>query len=276
MGQLSAAGRAALPGDGLARQVSKFRFASLLLALAFALPAKASDLVISLPGKLPILLTVPHGGIQPVPNVPPRTRGILSTDGYTIELAQAVATRLEASLGARPYLVAARFTRKHIDANRAPAQAYESPHAKAVYDAYHGAIRRFIAQIRARHPQGALLLDIHGQSDDLAVLHRGTQNGATVAALLNKHGPDALTGPQSIFGFLQEKGFKVFPPRAPIGYPPEDRRYSGGYTVQYYGSRSAQGIDAIQLEPGRDLRKDPRFAAALGESVAAFHRAYLQ
>jgi N-formylglutamate amidohydrolase len=249
---------------------------ALLLALAFALQANASELVISTAGNLPILLTVPHGGLQPVPNVPPRTRGITSTDGYTIELAQAVSKHLEASLGARPYLVAARFTRKHIDANRAPADAYESPRAKAAYDAYHGEIRRFIGEIKEKYPQGALLLDIHGQSDDPAVLHRGTQNGATVAALLRRHGPDALTGPKSIFGVIPGKGIKVFPPNGPVGFPPEDKRFSGGYTVQTYGSRSAEGLDAIQLEPGRDLRKDPRFAAALGEAIATFHRAYLQ
>jgi N-formylglutamate amidohydrolase len=246
------------------------------LLLALPLATAAADLVISRPGNLPILLTVPHGGLQPVPNVPQRTRGTQSTDGYTIELAQAVAKHLETSLGARPYLVAARFTRKHIDANRAPAEAYESPNAKAAYDAYHGEIRRFVAEIRARHPQGALLLDVHGQSDDLAVLHRGTQNGATVAALLRKRGPDALTGPKSLFGVIHGKGFKVFPPNGPVGVPPEDKRFNGGYTVQTYGSRNPEGLDAIQLEPGRDLRKDPRFAAALGEAIATFHRAYLQ
>lgn len=247
----------------------------LLLSLAQA-TAAANDFVISLAGNLPILLTVPHGGLQPVPNVPPRTRGITSTDGYTIELAQALSKHLQAGLGARPYLVAARFTRKHIDANRAPAEAYESPHAKAAYDAYHGEIKRFIGEIKEKFPQGALLLDIHGQSDDPAVLHRGTQNGATAAALLRRHGPDALTGPRSIFGIIQGKGFKVFPPNGPIGFPPEDKRFSGGYTAQTYGSRSAEGLDAIQLEPGRDLRKDPRFATALGEAIATFHRAYLQ
>lgn len=248
------------------------RLLLLLLAGAPAIAAQASGLVLSQPGNLPILLTVPHGGLRPVPDVPQRTRGVQSTDGYTIELAQAVAKHLEASLGARPYLVAARFTRKHIDANRAPAEAYESPHAKATYDSYHGEIKRFIGEIKTKYPQGALLLDIHGQSDDVAVLHRGTQNGATVAALLRKHGPDALTGPKSIFGIVQSKGYKVFPPNGPIGFPREDRRFSGGYTVQQYGS----SIDAIQLEPGRDLRRDPRFAAALGEAVASFHRAYLQ
>lgn len=247
-----------------------------LLLLVLAQSAAASDLVLSRAGTLPILLTVPHGGNRPVPNVPPRTRGITSTDGYTIEIAQDVAKHLEASLGARPYLVAARFTRKHIDANRAPAQAYESPHAKAAYDAYHGEIRRFIGEIKERFPKGALLLDLHGQSDDPAVLHRGTQNGATVAVLLRRHGPDALTGPKSIFGAIAGKGFQVFPPNGPIGFPPEDKRFNGGYTVQQYGSRSAEGIDAIQLEPGRDLRRDPRFAAALGDAIATFHRAYLQ
>jgi N-formylglutamate amidohydrolase len=54
-----------------------------------------------------------------------------------------------------------------------------------------------------------------------------------------------------------------------------DRRYNGGYTVHTYGSRSPGGVDAIQIEVGRDLRTDSGFIAALGEGIAVFHRTYL-
>jgi N-formylglutamate amidohydrolase len=254
-------------------------FAALLLqAAAGAAPAAdANDLVLAHAGDLPILLTAPHGGRMSVPGAPLGKRGITTTDGLTFEMTEALARHLQSRLGRQPYVVAARFSRKYIDANRAEAEAFDSPAAKPAYDAYHGRIRSFILQIRERFPGGGLLIDIHGQSEDPGVVHRGTRDGATTAALLRRHGPDAVGGPSSLLGVVQAKGFKVFPPPgAPIGLPPEDRRFRGGYTVHAYGSRSAEGLDAIQIEVGRDLRRDPAFIAALAEGIAVFHGTYLE
>lgn len=251
-----------------------FAVAVQLLAGA-AIAAESSALVLAKAGDLPILLTAPHGGLEGIPGVPVRSRGTTVTDADTIELAEAVSRHLAKALRAEPYLVAARFSRKYVDANRAEEDAFDSPHAKPVYDAYHAQIRQFIAQIKERFPQGGLLLDIHGQAQDPGVVHRGTRNGATVAALVRKHGSDALGGPQSILGLVQARGYRVFPPNS-IGDPPEDRRYNGGYTVHTYGSRSAHGLDAIQIEVGRDLRTDSGFIAALSEGVAVFYRTYVE
>jgi N-formylglutamate amidohydrolase len=157
----------------------------------------------------------------------------------------------------------------------ASTEAYDSPAAKPAYDAYHNRIRLFIAQLNEGFPRGALLLDIHGQSGDPGVVHRGTQNGSTVAALVRRHGSSALVGSDSIFGVLSRHGYKVFPPNTPIGNPPEDRRFNGGYTVRAYSSEP-YGIDAIQIEVGRTLRTDATFIAALGEGIVAFYRTYLQ
>lgn len=257
---------------------SILRFFCVLLTCSAALPAFAADadrFVLARTGSLPILLTVPHGGTNTVPNVPPRSHGTIVTDRYTIEVAEALAKHLQTALGAQPYFVAARFSRKFIDANRMESEAYESPDARQAYQAYHNTIRQFIAQLRQAYPNGALLLDIHGQGDDPGVVHRGTRNGTTVAALIRTHGAAALTGPGSIFGALQSKGYKVFPPNSPPGDPPEDRRYNGGFTVHTYGSGSPEGIDAMQLELGLHLRTDPRFAAALSEAIVVFYKTFL-
>ena len=239
-----------------------------------ALAADTNSLVLARAGNLPILLTAPHGGLEGIPGVPVRSRGTTVTDAYTIELAEAVSRHLAKALGAEPYLVAARFSRKYADANRAEEDAFDSPQAKPVYDAYHARIREFIGEISEKFPQGAVLLDIHGQAEDPGVVHRGTRNGATVAALLRRQGPDALGGPQSILGVVQARGYHVFPPTA-MGDPREDRRYNGGYTVHRYGSRNPDGVDAIQLEVGRDLRRDAAFIAALSEGIAIFYKTFL-
>jgi N-formylglutamate amidohydrolase len=105
-------------------------------------------------------------------------------------------------------VVAVRFSRKYIDANRAEADAFDAPEAKPAYDAYHGHIRRFVAEIGERFPQGGVLIDVHGQSEDPGVVHRGTRNGRTVAGLLRRHGEEALVGPRSVLGVVQGKGYQ--------------------------------------------------------------------
>lgn len=253
-------------------------FFFLVLICGFVGSGVAADpesFIIARAGNLPILLTAPHGGLDGVPGVAMRSHGTTTTDAHTIEVTESLATQLQMALGAQPYVVAARFSRKYIDANRAQAEAFDSPDAKPLYDMYHDRIRLFIREIRQRFPQGALLLDIHGQSDDPSVVHRGTRNGTTAAALNRTHGPAALIGTNSVLGALQSKGYKVFPPNTPIGNPPEDRRFNGGYTVHAYGSSNADGIDAIQIEIGRNLRMDSSFIAALGEAIVVFYRSYL-
>ena len=237
--------------------------------------AEPEEFTIARPGNLPILLTAPHGGLDGVPNVPRRSRGTTSTDMHTTELTEALAKQIENVVRAKPYVLIARFSRRYIDANRAPGEAFDSKDAKPFYDAYHNRARHFVSQLKQRFPQGALLLDIHGQSSDPGVTHRGTGNGATVAHLMRAHGSAALIGPNSIFGTLQKKGVKIFPQNTPIDNPPEDRRFNGGYTVRTYGSGKPDGIDAIQIEVGRDIRTDPQFIAALAEGIVVFYRAYL-
>jgi N-formylglutamate amidohydrolase len=205
-------------------------------------------------GDLPLLLTVPHDGGDSIADVPPRRSGVTVRDAETLSLARAVAHDVIVALGARPYFVAAFFSRRHVDANRAPAQAYEVPAAAPAYDAYHGAVREAVADLRARFPRGALLLDVHGQGVEPEALIRGTQDGTTVSALLARAGEAALTGPRSLFGQLQARGYTVWPANAPLSTAPETI-YRGGYTVQAYGSHTPDGVDAIQLEVGSRWRQ---------------------
>jgi N-formylglutamate amidohydrolase len=250
------------------------------LGLATGSAAAQSVLVDASPGTLPLLLTVPHDGTEAVPGVPRRTAGVLARDTATWRVARATADALVELLGGRPYLVAARFARRHIDANRPPEVAYESPLAAPVYDAYHERVAAYVAEVRARFPHGALLLDVHGQAAHPNVLLRGTQDGLTVPALLGRAGDAALSGPFSIFGQLAARGYPVAPaPNAPLGQPPETLGYRGGYTVVRYGSQRPSGIDAIQIEIGADWRQAatiPGLAYDLAAALAVFTTEYLR
>jgi N-formylglutamate amidohydrolase len=229
-------------------------------------------------GDLPIILTAPHGGSEEIPDVAPRATGTTSQDARTLEITRALKARLGAQYCQQPYAVMARFHRRYLDANRPEPDAYEQPAARPHYVAYHETIRAYVDEVRRRFPDGAILVDIHGQSEDPGTIHRGTQNGRTVARLLERQGDGALVGEHSIFGRLQGLGYQVFPPVPPPGNQREHPAYNGGYTVQTYGSHHAEGIDAIQIELGMDLRRPATMAQLvddLAESIESHYRAVI-
>jgi N-formylglutamate amidohydrolase len=259
----------------------------LLFGLALALPlqalaqssADASKLLSVWVGTLPLIISAPHGGREPIPGVPQR-RGVgvaeftTGRDNHTDELAETVALKLGARLGVKPFVIIARFDRKFLDVNRPASGAYESAGAKPFYDAYHRALEESSAKVRAQWG-GGLVLDIHGQGGEVETIYRGTDNGETVAALVQRYGKEALSGPKSIFGQLAAQGYKVLPD--PSGSERE-RRYVGGYTARIYGSHRGTKIDAIQIELGTQLRAKAnldRTATDLAQAIEVFARQYL-
>ena len=236
-------------------------------------------LVTFLAGTLPVILLAPHGGREAIPGIPVR-RGhqvaqfTTERDSNTAESAEQVGAMLAIELGARPFLVVARFERKYIDANRAPAAAYESPAAKLYYDGYHQALGEACRRVRQRWGHG-LLLDLHGQGAEPETIFRGTDNGKSVSDLERRFGQGAFTGGGSILGQLVLKGYKIAPDG---GANDLERKYSGGFTTRTYGSYRNTGIDAIQLELGTRLRQRAnlkRTAADLAEAIAVFAKRYL-
>ncbi len=228
-------------------------------------------------GHLPIIITAPHGGRDGIAGVAPREgKGVRQfnrkTDTNTARVAEELADALERKLGRRPYVVIARFQRKYIDANRPAKDAYESPDAKAVYDAYHAAIASARGDVAARWGRGALL-DVHGQAMIPDAVIRGTQNGRTISALIERSGRAALTGERGLFGQLARHGLKVVPPVGSEDLEPAG--YNGGFTVRTYGSADEHSVDAFQLELGRGLRETKVIsdtAEKLAGAIADFAR----
>jgi N-formylglutamate amidohydrolase len=240
-----------------------------------------SELVIVERGELPILISAPHGGREPIPGVDAR-RGesakkfVAVRDENTAELAEELADEIAVRLKKRPYVVIAKFERKFADANRAPNDAYEASEAGPHYLAYHAALERACREINNKWHAG-LLLDIHGQGSFPDSVLRGTNNGETVKLLIARRGNEALVGPSSLFGRLASAGFDVNP--KVDSSDREAEGFSGGYIVRHYGSHEPGGIDAVQLEFGRKFRvpKDEaeRTAAELAAIVVAYCEDYL-
>ena len=216
-----------------------------------------------------MLLTVPHDGDEPLGTIASRSNGVSVRDEHTRDTAERVARALEKRTGKRPYLVIAKFGRKYLDANRPESEAMQSADALPAYRAYHDRVSSYVGELNRKFPDGALLVDIHGQGAEANTVFRGTRGGLTTKRLVDRFGPKALQGSDSIIGLLAAKGYAVNP-AIDAQSPGEDPRYRGGYTVFHYGSQNPAGIDAIQLELGFRQRASERFAEDLAEALVTF------
>lgn len=224
---------------------------------------------------IPIILTAPHSGSSRSGSLAMMARPLLPGvitrgDLHTLELLVLIDEyiRRRTCNEKRPHVVAARFHRQFIDANRNSkilSQVAYHPDcsiSKETYEEYHGRIESCISHsLDSTALSRALLLDIHGMgpySDHVIV---GTLNGQTCAT----------TGHQSIsqphMGFLwhlrELLGTTILPLPGCVDFP----QYSGGYTVARHGGGR---IDALQLEFGGFLRTAElrhQVAEAVGEAI---------
>ena len=274
----------------LAVVIAPLLVAALVHPPAYAAEETPADLVLVRPGTLPIVLTAPHGGREAIPglkarNIEGKHKGgawngyVTGGDPNTDALTLGIAKEIKALTGQEAYVIVARFQRKFVDANRPPAMAYDSAGAIPYYKYYHEAVRRAVDEIR-RQFSGGLLVDVHGQNDVPTVLMRGTENGRTIKHLLQCAGPSAVTGSKGLFGQLEANGFKIFPANSlPIGGTSENGGLNGGYTVALYGSHTANGIDAVQMEFGSDYRQKAavdQSAKNAARAIVGFYGAYLR
>ncbi len=255
-------------------------FSLITTACAFSggQPQKDSLIMIQT-GDCPIILSAPHGGRNPIHGVAKRHGNknirdfVIQRDNNTLELTEQLASKLEKNFGIRPYIVIARFERKYLDVNRRPEDAYESENARYYYEEYHKAIQG--ASQEVLHQWGCgLFLDIHGQTARPDAIFRGTRNGKTVEDLLSRFGKTALSGQQSILGYLETKGYTTLP--ANNSDEAENSHFKGGYIVKTVHAET--GIDAIQIEIGSYWRKKERLdktADDLAEAIAVFTKTYM-
>jgi N-formylglutamate amidohydrolase len=255
-----------------------------LVALAPAADApKPEDFVTVQKGTLPIIISAPHGGKKPVPDVPERVgKGLTNfhtmRDENTAELTEKLVAELEKSLDGKPWVVIARFERKYLDVNRSREEGYESEKAKPYYDAYHDPLAAACKAVKEKFGRG-ILLDIHGNAIFQNAICRGTQNLKTVALLKEREGMPAIRGKNSVLGRMEKLGYKVLPSGAADDKTKEEAQFTGGYVVTNYGSHTSYAIDAIQLEFGTFLREKEKCATTakdLADAVRVFYETYLK
>lgn len=221
-------------------------------------------------GNIPLLLVNEHGADQShaVWFIAEHTgegvnRFVKQADQYTDIITEQIAIEVEKLSGKKPYVLIAEIPRNQIDFNRPVELAVESHRLRACYQDFHAEAARLVKEIDQRWQRG-YLLDVHGQSRFPDKIMRGTRNGQTIMQLRAREGDQVYTGAAGLFGKLQAVGYPVMPAAGE-----RELFYIGGYMLKTYGSHQPNGIDAVQIEIGRDFRVDQSRRSLLIKDVAA-------
>jgi N-formylglutamate amidohydrolase len=237
---------------------------------------RAADYVDFKAGNIPLVISVPHGGILKPSIIPNRTcnNAVNVLDEFTIELGNAIMVEFAKS-GLKPYFIVNKIHRSKMDANRKRMDAScGNLDAQAVWDLFHGHIQNSLKEVDTKFKKG-LFIDLHGHGnpkqrielgyllyDDELALPNETLNSSELTAVssiqnLVKNNisgsshTDLLKGDMAYGSFLEQKGFPSVPSAADPVPLQMDNYFSGGYNTANYSSYMGGAIDGIQLECNR-------------------------
>jgi hypothetical protein len=249
-----------------------------------------------LPGNLPIVISVPHGGYEKPPGIPDRSLGTMGhLDSMTQELAREIAAVFRERTGRVPHVIINRLHRSKLDANRELFDAaQDNAIAGEAWNDFHTFIDSAEERVEREFGRG-LYIDLHGHRHEWQVVELGyllVSNQLKLSdAELDVSVPSATTslglllndrtaplsqlvrGSRSIGATLELEGFATVP--SPAHPHPDGRPYfSGGYNLEQHSSFSGKLMLGVQVETPTSLRENDAqrkaFAGALVNGVLAF------
>jgi hypothetical protein len=227
-------------------------------------------------GNMPLILTVPHGGLLVPSTIPNRNCSgcVTVMDTNTQELGRLIADEIKNITGGNcfPHLIINRLRRTKLDANRDLFEAaLDNPDAVNAWYAFHKFIDSAKIMVSNQFQRG-LLIDLHGHGHANQRLELGYLLSASnlrsgnnflnspVAienssirhlALSNKNEyrhAELLNGQESLGGFFETERYTAVPGPVDIAPRSGEDYFSGGYNTERHGSVDSGKIDAIQIE----------------------------
>jgi hypothetical protein len=230
-----------------------------------------------IPGDMPVILSVPHGGWMVPDFMPDRRSGVSKKDAGTQEFTEAMVTAMIERTGKRPFIIVNHLHRKKLDPNREIGEAAEGNIvAETAWNEYHAFIDS-AKRMSVRQFGKGFYADIHGHghknqrveigyglnSDELNVPD-AELNGFPYTDLssLSNALPDArwshaqlLHDSMSFGSFLEFNGIRATP-SVQEPYPEDEKFYSGGYSTRRHTAADAAPVFGLQIELNLDLREN--------------------
>jgi N-formylglutamate amidohydrolase len=215
-------------------------------------------------GNLPLIISVPHGGMLKVEEIPERKSGIRGIDKNTIEIAIELIEQIKKKYlllknnPKLPSFVFSLVSRKYIDLNREKSAAFVSTSklAKEIYQFYHYKLEEYIYYNLEKFNR-SLLIDIHGFESNKrppgfrdVELILGTNNLKT---LFLEPGPKKEHG-NNVRGKIIKRFNKIGIQIAPGHHLRREYVLTGGFITKKYGVTYIKNSQSIQIEFSDKIR----------------------
>jgi len=235
-----------------------------------------------LPGNMPLIISIPHGGYLMPDEIPERpcVNCAKNQDIFTIEIGLGIRDAIHRMTGHYPYVIINNLHRTRLDPNRNIEEAADgNKEAGKAWHRFQGYIDSASALVTAEFEKG-LFIDLHGhrhkirrtelgyllsaeelQFDD-EMLDLGTFTEYSSIRNLAGSNPGAFSfselvrGPLSLGSMLCDLGYTAVPSSDIPSPAPGEPFFSGGYNTTHHGSSTGGTIDGIQIELDLDLRSD--------------------
>jgi len=248
-------------------------------------------------GNLPLIISVPHGGLLEPSVIPDRSCNgcVTGNDTNTRALGLTLKDRLKAITGCEVHVVVNELHRRKLDANRAIGEAaLSNVDAEMAWTEYHAFMDSAKMEIKRNWGRG-LVIDLHGHGHDIQRLElgyrltgselRGSDSELdardledipiqTLIAETELTLSTAIRGPESLGDLFTARGYDAVPSSAITDPASGEAYFRGGYITDRYGSKDGSSIDAIQIECHQDVRftspARDRFADSLAVVILDF------
>ena len=247
-------------------------------------------------GTLPIVISVPHGGVLTPLSIPDRTcnNPTLVTDGYTISLAKQIDSSLFNLTGQHPHVIYCNLKRTKIDCNREIIEgACGNTEAITAWNEFHHFIDTAEAVVQTQYPAQGFYIDLHGhghtiQQLELGYLYSSTSLSYTDSVLniayykdlssiknLVASNVNAYTNAQMLRGefafgtLIANAGFPAVP-SLQTPSPGTNPYFDGGYnTVNYTCHAAGNSANGMQIECNSNVRSTYANRKVFADSLAA-------
>lgn len=254
-----------------------------------------------IPGDLPIVISVPHGGITRPLDIPKRAcevsgqgKMVTTADRFTIATARAIRLAFKEKYGKTPFIVISNLARSQVDQNRRiELAACGNPLAEQAWKDFHNAIDTALA-IAVEKFGYSLYIDLHGHGHKNQRLELGySLTAKQLTTAFGQEGNGTLSektslnnllkkdkskdlhtmlwGDHSFGTLLYDQGTLVTPSKQDPHPQKGEAFFSGGYNSRRYTSAKHPHVFGWQIEcnyKGIRDTKDNRRAFAQHLAVA--------
>lgn len=261
----------------------------------------ATGYVEYIPGNLPVIVSVPHGGDLLPADIPDRdcNNFVCARDQFTQELARSVLAAFEEETGCYPHMVINLLHRSKFDANRQINEAADgNSTVELSWMNYHSFIDSAKSQVIEDHGRG-LFLDLHGHGHEIQRIELGYRlskselqlsdaeldslfyiEQSSIQTLVDDNlsmlsHAQLLRGDHSFGTLLGNKDFPTVPSTQDKFPDTNEAYFSGGYNTGRHGSEDGGLIDAIQIECNQDIRFDSGMREVFAHSLVQVIREYI-